>query len=248
MNRVFSQKMEQEFYDERLLQEAARLVDAGLLDELNASQSLDVDEAWLQNIKKQTQKSISREKHRRNAFAAVRRVGRCAAILLLTVCFLFGGVYMTVDAAREKINNYFFGNRNSRNAIVLPVYWNAEDFVLIPINWTCPVYPTWAPEDYSLAASGTQLDRYWWLVYTPHESMQHSICIYIWDSTYKPAIDVESYEIVADCTVQGVPATIFYDAKGCFYSLIMVKNDYTIQILGDISHADILQIAEGMHF
>ena len=248
MSKAFSEKMEQEYYDERFLQEAARQVDFNLLEELNASQSMDVDEVWLQNIKMRAHKSIVRKKRRRNGLTALRRMGRCAAILLLTVCLLFGGVYVTVDAAREKINNYFFGNRNSRNAIVLPVYWNTEDFVLIPIDWTCPIYPTWIPENYSLAASGTQLDRYWWLVYNPPESILHSICIYIWDNTNKPAIDMEDYEVVAENTIQDVPATIFHDSKNEVYSLIMVKNDYTIQILGDMSYTDIIQIAERMEF
>ena len=129
MSKAFSEKMEQGYYDERFLQEAARQVDSNLLEELNASQSMDVDEAWLQNVRNQTQKSIAKKQHRRNVLVALRRIGRCAAIFLLSVCLLFGGVYVTVDAAREKINNYFFGNRNSRNAIVLPVYWNTEDFV-----------------------------------------------------------------------------------------------------------------------
>ena len=248
MSKAFSEKMEQEYYDERFLQEAARQVDFNLLEELNASQSMDVDEVWLQNIKIRAHKSIVRKKRRRNGLTALRRMGCCAAILLLTVCLLFGSVYVTVDAAREKINNYFFGNRNSRNAIVLPVYWNTEDFVLIPIDWTCPIYPTWIPDEYSLAASGTQLDRYWWLVYNPPESILHSICIYIWDNTYKPAIDMEAYEIVNDYTIQGVPATVFHDPKNELYSLVMVKNDYTIQIAGGVAYTDILQIAESMEF
>ena len=248
MSKAFSEKMEQEYYDERFLQEAAKLVDSNLQEELNASQSIDVDKVWLQNVRNQTQKSIAKKQHRRNVLVALRRIGRCAAIFLLSVCLLFGGVYVTVDAAREKINNYFFGNRNSRNAIVLPVYWNTEDFVLIPIDWTSPIYPTWIPEEYSLAASGTQLDRYWWLVYNPPESILHSICIYIWDNTYKPAIDMESYEVVDNYTIQGVPATVFHDPKNGLHSLIMVKNDYTIQIAGGVAYTDILQIAESMEF
>ena len=99
-----------------------------------------------------------------------------------------------------------------------------------------------------MAASGTQLDRYWWLVYNPPESILHSICIYIWDNTYKPAIDMESYEVVDNYTIQGVPATVFHDPKNGLYSLIMVKNDYTIQIAGGVAYTDILQIAESMEF
>ena len=59
---------------------------------------------------------------------------------------------------------------------------------------------------------------------------------------------MEDYEVVAENTIQDVPATIFHDSKNEVYSLIMVKNDYTIQILGDMSYTDIIQIAERMEF
>ena len=59
---------------------------------------------------------------------------------------------------------------------------------------------------------------------------------------------MEGYEVVAENTIQDVPATIFYDSKNKVYSLIMVKNDYTIQILGDMPYTDIIQIAERMEF
>ena len=59
---------------------------------------------------------------------------------------------------------------------------------------------------------------------------------------------MEDYEVVAENTIQDVPATIFHDSKNGVYSLIMVKNDYTIQILGDMSYTDIIQIAERMEF
>ena len=45
MSKAFSEKMEQEYYDERFLQEAAKQVDSNLLEELHPSQSMDVDEA-----------------------------------------------------------------------------------------------------------------------------------------------------------------------------------------------------------
>ena len=170
------------------------------------------------------------------------------AVFFLVVCLLLGTVYVTVDAAREKINNYFFGSMNSRNAIVLPAYMNAEDYVLIPYGWTCPIYPTWIPEDFSLISSGGELDRYWSLTYHQPENVLRSLCIYIWRSSYKPAIDVESYEIVSDGMVQGVSATVFYDPKNDYHSLVMTKNDYTIQIIGDISQMDIIQIAELFQF
>ena len=76
MSKAFSEKMEQEYYDERFLQEAAKQVDSNLLEKLNTSQSMDVDEAWLQNIKMRAHKSIVRKKHCQNGLTALRRIGR----------------------------------------------------------------------------------------------------------------------------------------------------------------------------
>ena len=59
---------------------------------------------------------------------------------------------------------------------------------------------------------------------------------------------MESYEVVDNYTIQGVPATVFHDPKNGLHSLIMVKNDYTIQIAGGVAYTDILQIAESMEF
>lgn len=248
MKDIFTDKMNQEFYDEQLMQSAAKIIDVGLLEEAASAQAEEIDELWLQGLKKQAIKAIEKKKWTARAASIVKRIGRSAAIFLLTACVLLGGIYVSVDAAREKINNFLLGNRNSRNAVVLPVYWDAADYTLIPIKWTCSVYPTWIPEGYKLAGSGTQLDQYWWLIYYPKETPNQSICIYIWDNTYKPNIDVESYEVVSEKLIQGVSSTIYYDTKHALHSLIMVKNDLTIQIIGTISSIDILDIAENLVF
>lgn len=248
MSKAISEKMERDFYDEQFMQDAARLVGAELLDDLYASQDMDVNEAWLQNVQRHAVKTVKAKKNGRRALLAVRRTGRMVAILLLTVCLLFGGVYVTVDAAREKINNYFFGSLNSRNAIVLPAYMNAEDYVLIPYGWTCPIYPTWIPEEFSLISSGGELDRYWSLTYNQPENVLRSLCIYIWRSSYKPSVDAESYDVISENTIQGVPTTVFYDSKNDLHALIMTKNDYMVQIIGNISYTDIVQIAGEFQF
>lgn len=248
MSSVFSDQMEQDYYDERFMQDVAKRIDTELLEEMEAAQTQDIDEEWLTDLKRRSIRTIRFKKYLKGVLTVTKRVGRIAAIFFLTFCLLFSSIYLTVDAARETINNFFLGKTNSRNAIVLPIYLHEEDYVLIPIDWTCPIYPTWIPDEYHLAASGTELDRYWWLAYHPKGTIKQSICIYIWDDTFTPSIDIESYEIVAENTVQGVPATIYYDSKHDFHSLIMVKDDWTIQIIGNIDYVDIVEIAEKMVF
>lgn len=248
MSNVFSEHMEQDYYDELFMQDAARMIDAELLEDLKASQELEIDEKWLQDLEQRTSKRLRFKTISRRVIRSTRRIGRIAAIFFLIICILFGGIYMTVDAARETINNFLLGKSNRRNATVFPTYFDAEAYPLIPIDWTGPICPTWMPDEYLLFSSGTKLDRYWWLIYNRKENISHSICIYIWDSTYKPYINIESYELVADNSVQEVPATIYHDTKNAIYSLIMVKNDFTIQIVGSISYADIVEIAEKIIF
>lgn len=248
MSNVFSEQMEQDYYDELFMQDTAKIVDAALLEDLKASQELEIDEKWLQNLKQNTTKRLGFRKVFWQAVRCTKRIGRVAAIFFLTVCIVFGSIYMTVDAARETINNFLLGKANHSTAIVFPASLDEEAYALIPLDWTGPVYATWMPDGYKLASSGTQSDQYWWLVYNNKENIMQSICIYIWDNNYKPIIDVESYELVAENTIHGVPAAVYQDPKHDFHSLIMTKNDYTIQIIGTTNYSNIVEIAEQFIF
>lgn len=243
MSSTFSEKMEQEYYDKLFMQNAAKLIDSELLDELDASQKQTIDAQWLNSITQQSIQSVKRKQKRLKMYSAVLRLGRTVAILVLTVAVLFGSVYLTVDAARESINNFFLGNRNERSVMILPGQLNGENSDLIPADWNCPIYPNWIPEGYSLSSSGEQLNQYWWLVYRP-EGTAKSICIFIWDNSYVPSIDIENYTITTECLIQNVPATVYFDPKNDFHSLIMVKDNFTIQLIGSIGKGDIIEIAE----
>lgn len=247
MSSTFSEKMEQEYYDELFMQNAAKLVDSELLDELDASQKQTIDAQWLNSITQQSIQSVKRKQKRLRTYSAILRLGRTAAILVLTVAVLFGSVYLTVDAARESINNFFLGNRNERSAIIRPGQPNSGDSDLIPTDWSCPISPSWVPKGYSLSSSGEQLNRYWWLVYC-QENTENTICIYIWDNSYAPSIDMEEYEVINKSLIQSTPATVYLDSKNNFYTLVMVKDNYTVQITGAINGGGIVEIAEKISF
>lgn len=248
MSSTFSEKMEQEYYDELFMQNAAKLIDSELLDELDASHNQTIDKQWLNSITQQSIQSVKRKQKCLKMYSAILRLGRTVAILILTVAVLFGSVYLTVDAARESINNFFLGNRNERNAIILPGQLNGGNSDLIPTDWSCPIYPSWVPKGYSIVSCGTQLDQYWWLIYNSEENSSQSIGIYIWDNSYAPSIDVEEYSIVAECSIRATPAIVYYDRKNSIHVLIMVKDGFTIQIAGVIGEATIEEIAEKLVF
>ena len=93
MSNVFSGQMEQDYYDELFMQDTAKIIDAELLDDLKASQELEIDEKWLQDLKQHTTKRLGFKKNFRRVIHWTKRIGRIAAIFFLTVCILFGGIY-----------------------------------------------------------------------------------------------------------------------------------------------------------
>lgn len=247
MSSTFSEKMEQGYYDELFMRNAAELIDSKLLEDLDVSQNQPIDEQWLDSITQQSIQSVKRKQKRLRMRSAVLQLGRTVAILVLTVAVLFGSVYLTVDAARESINNFFLGNRNERNAIIRPGQLNSGDSDLIPTDWSCPISPSWIPKGYILSSSGEQLNRYWWLIYRPYD-ITKSICVYIWDNSYSPSIDVEDYKEIIDFPVQDVSATVYFDSKNNYYTLVMVKDSFTVQIAGTSNMGDIMEIAEKLMF
>ena len=248
MSDVFPNKMERDYYDELFMQDAARLIDAELLEDVIAAQNMDVDAQWLLELREASIGQIRKKKKKQVYEYRLKRIGRIAATIVITLSLLCSGVYFTVDAARNTLNNFMTGKTNRRATVVYPVNVESQTYSLIPEGWSGPLYATWLPDGYMHATSGTQSDRHWWLCYSHKDDSSKTVCIYAWDETYKPKIDVESYEVVSELTVQGVPATIYYDAKSEFHTLIMVKNDLTIQIIGTVSQAEIIQIAESLEF
>lgn len=247
MSNGFSDQMEQDYLDELLMQDAARLIDAELLEDAKEAQTVDVDSDWLHKLEKSSVEQIQRKKRKQTLTWRVKKIGRIAAILVITISLIFSTVYVSVGAAREAINNFFTGKTNRRATVVYPVHVEGQTYSLIPEGWRGPLYATWMPDGYVMATSGTQQDKHWWLCYSHKDSILKTVCIYAWDDTYTPHIDIENYELLNEQMIQDVKAEIYLapDSKHC---LIMVKNDLTIQIIGDVSKGEIIQIAEFLEF
>lgn len=248
MSNGFSNQMEQDYYDELFMQDAARLIDTQLLEEAKEAQDFPIDEAWLNNLQAEAGKKIQRRRNQQKFKFSIARIGRAAATFVIIASLLFSGVYLSVDAAREAINNFMTGKTNRRATVVYPVPVEGKTYSLIPEGWRGPLYATWLPDGFRHANSGTQLDQYWWLCYSHEDSILKTVCIYAWDNTYKPTIDMEGYELIGEQVYQGVPAEVYYDQSRGYHMLLMVKNDLTIQIVGDVTLEDISQIAEFLEF
>ena len=250
MSEGFSPDMELAYYDERFLQDAARLVDSGLLEQWEAAQSMQVDEVWLQNVANSTKKLLKAHIARRETLSAMKKAGRSAAITALTAGLLLGGIYGTVEAAREPITTFFLTNRNPSNAILVPSNIPKADQYLVPEDWSCPVFPTWIPDGYQLEDSNDTGNWDWRLRYAPADCGTDGIYITIMDANYlgTMVVNTEGLEDISESTIQGVSAKVVLDTRHNAYMLSMVKDEYLVEISANTSLADIIQIAELLHF
>lgn len=250
MSEGFSPDMEHAYYDERFLQNAARLVDSGLLEQWEAAQSMQVDEVWLQNVANSTKKLLKAHIARRETLSAIKKVGRSAAITALTAGLLLGGIYGTVEAAREPITTFFLTNRNPSNAILVPSNIPKADQSLVPEDWSCPVFPTWIPDGYQLEDSNDTGNWDWRLRYAPADGGTGGIYITIMDANHSGTmlVNTEGLEDISEPTIQGVSAKVVLDTRHNAYMLSMVKDEYLVEICANTSLADIIQIAELLHF
>lgn len=250
MSEGFSPDMELAYYDERFLQDAARLVDSGLLEQWEAAQSMQVDEVWLQNVANSTKKLLKAHIARRETLSAMKKVGRSAAITALTAGLLLGGIYGTVEAAREPITTFFLTNRNPSNAILIPSNIPKADQSLVPEDWSCLVFPTWIPDGYQLEDSNDTGNWDWRLRYAPADGGTGGIYITIMDANHSGTmlVNTEGLEDISEPTIQGVSAKVVLDTRHNAYMLSMVKDEYLVEICANTSLADIIQIAELLHF
>lgn len=250
MSEGFSLDMERAYYDERFLQDAARLVDSELLEQWKASQSVQVDEDWLQNTATGTTKLLKAHIARRKALSSMKKAGRSAAITALTAGLLLGGIYGTVEAAREPITTFFLANRNPSNAILVPSNIPKADRYLVPEDWSCPVFPTWIPDGYQLEGSNITGSWEWRLRYAPADGGTDGIYITIMDANHLGTmlVNTEGLEDISEPTIQGVSAKVVLDTRHDAYVLTMVKNEYLVEISANVSLSDVIQIAELLNF
>ena len=250
MSEGFSPDMELAYYDERFMQDAARLVDSGLLEQWEAAQSMQVDEVWLQNVANSTKKLLKAHIARRETLSAIKKAGRSAAITALTAGLLLGGIYGTVEAAREPITTFFLTNRNPSNAILVPSNISKAYQSLVPEDWSCPVFPTWIPDGYQLEDSNDTGSWDWRLRYAPADGGTDGIYITVMDANLlgTMVVNTEGFEDISEPTIQGVSAKVVLDTRHNAYMLSMVKDEYLVEISANTSLADIIQIAELLHF
>ncbi len=193
------------------------------------------------NIQK-AMRHTRKQKHRATIIMHLSRFIACVAI----VCFAsISGVYFSVDAARNSINNFVLEILDD-HAIIQTSVSSSQSGVALPSGWDGPFYVTWVPSQFNTVQS-TELDSSYMLLYG-NSSSPYYLSILVWDSTSAPAINTEGMVLESTETIQQAPAQIYTQTDNQDCMLLWAKDDYIIQIYGDISAEDSKKILENMHF
>ena len=136
-------------------------------------------------------------KRRQTIFLHLGRFTACAAVIC---CVLMSGVYFSVDAARNSINNFvleLFDDHAAVNTIVS----ETTEGTTLPKNWNGPFYITWVPARFTSVRS-EQIDSFWILVYASQNNLDN-LSIYVWDVFHSPSIDIENMQLIEENSIQG---------------------------------------------
>lgn len=174
---------------------------------------------------------------------SLKWAGRLIACLAFASVLTTGALYITVDAARNTINNFFL-ELHDGYAIL---HGNEEQDGIkapLPENWAGPATPEWIPERFTNVA-GTEMHFSAELAYFT-ETSDETLLISIWAAEANPAIDRENMFFSRTLTVQGVPASMYIKSETKQLYLDFTINGLVIQICGDVSEQEIIKIAENI--
>jgi len=199
----------------------------------------------LQRMQANLQQTMHKTKQRKRRHIIFMYLGRLTACAAIVCCVLISGTYLSVDAARLSINNFVLEIFED-HAIVRTDASAKDEGAALPINWEGPFYVTWVPARFSHVASKT-LASYWSLIYRT-ESADSTFSIYVWDSIATPYINTEKLQLLSQENIQGSKAKIYTSMDGSTNMMIWVKSNYTIQIGGNISSDEIVEVAKKIKF
>ena len=190
------------------------------------------------------ERSFKKKKHR----LIFRRMAQAAAALMICVGASGTALYVTVDAARDSINNFFL-EQFEDHAVVKPDD-GTDDFdessgCAVPDDWDGPVTPGWVPERFTDVEASTS-EKYYGLFYSSAQVKDY-LLIYI-ALGQDVSIDMENTRLHSEMMIQNVPAQVYYKVDSSQISIVFTKDDLTINIKGNLTEDEAVKIAENMNF
>jgi tRNA pseudouridine-54 N-methylase len=232
--------------EEILLMQAAMEIAASQQDEFLEAQSLpDPSDELLARVNANVKQSIQKGQCKRTMWIVAKKIKHVAAIVLVILGLALPVSYITVDAAREAINEFFLENFGT-HTVVHTQDADKQAGNAVPKGWDSSVMPTWVPSRFTNveARAGGRTDT---LSYTSEDS-NDILTIEIWPTGAFVFGDTENMTEAEELTVQNVPARVWYKMDEEQYVLLFAKSDVTVQIAGSVTRDEILKIAENIYF
>lgn len=232
--------------EENIAKMAAMRIAKQDLDEYDAACKENIDLSQIpnyQSVKDSIVWQLARAERQYKLKRGFHLLSRIVACLALASVLTTGVLYVTVDAARNSINNFFL-ELHDGYAIL---HGNEElDAAVVPLpeDWTGPVTPKWVPGRFT-NVSGSEMQYSSSLVYTTTNNAE-MILIAVWNAEESPMIDNEDMYLNRTLIIQGASASLYTKAETSQLFLTFTINDFTIQICGNLSTQEIIEIAENL--
>lgn len=199
----------------------------------------------LARFHEQNRELILRSCKKKTHHVIFHRLVQAAAAVMICVGVASTTLYITVDAARNSINNFFL-EQFEDHAAVKPDDGSKNSGCTVPKDWNGPVIPGWIPERYTDVISTTD-GSIFGLFYSSNQE-NNSLMIYISNGKSDLNIDIEDMSDFSEIIVQGVPAKVYVKPRESQNAIVFVKNDISILIRGNATVDELIKISENFIF
>lgn len=181
--------------------------------------------------------------HRYQKKKFFQRVRRFVACLALASVLTTGVLYITVDAARNTINNFFLELHDG-----YAILHSDEDLdgirAPLPEDWAGPVTPHWVPKRFT-QVTATEMRHNSQLIYTASDSTD-VLTISFWSEYTSPQIDYDELLLKRTLKIGDVDAYLYVKAESKILGLSFTVHEMTIYIHGNVSENEIIKVAENI--
>lgn len=195
----------------------------------------------LQRMQANLQQTMHKTKQRKRRHIIFMHLGRLTACAAIVCCVLISGTYLSVDAARDSINNFVLELFDD-HSVIKTEKSEFQSGAALPANWQEPFYITWVPTRF-INVHINKTDSVWSLCYEG-STIDDTLSVYVWDFYHSPNIDTENMTFISDENIQGSPAKIYLSKDENICMLIWTNDNYIVQIGGSISSDEAIKIAE----
>ena len=172
-----------------------------------------------------------------------QRVRRSVACLALASVLTTGVLYITVDAARNTINNFFLELHDG-----YAILHSDEELdgirAPLPADWAGPIIPMWVPERFTNVVA-VEMRHNSQLTYTSIESPD-ILTISFWSEDTSPQIDYENLLLQRTLQINGTEASLYVKLNSNMLGLSFTVQKITIYISGNVSENEIIKVAENI--